>query len=59
MPGIIGLVLAVGGGWGAWWLFNETVRDGLSGLVWLVALIICVLGILLIFFQIRKWWMSE
>ncbi len=60
MLGIIGLVLAAGGGWVVWWAFNEA-RAGDASYDWVraVALIICVLGILLFIFRFRKWWMSE
>ena len=60
MLGIIGVVLATGGGWVAWWAFHQAeVGDDFYGWVWPVALIIGVLGILLFIFRFRKWWMSE
>jgi len=60
MLGIIGLVLAAGGGWVVWWAFNQAeAGDDFYGWVLPVAIIICVLGILFLFIHIRKWWMSE
>jgi len=60
MLGIIGVVLAAGGGWVAWWAFNQAkAGDDFYGWVLPVALIIGVLGILLFIFRFRKWWMSE
>jgi len=59
MQGIVGLIFAVGGGWGAWWVFKEAARDDYSDLVGLVAVIVCLIGIVLISLCVKKWWMAE
>jgi len=60
MTGIIGLVLAAGGGWVSWWAFYQAkTADGFYNWLWPVALIIAVIGILLIIICVRKWWISE
>jgi hypothetical protein len=57
---ILGFILAAGGGWGAWWAFNEApAGEDFYNLVGLLAIFICVLGVLLIIFHIFQWWMSE
>ena len=60
MQGILGLICAAGGGWAAWWAFNEAeAGDDSYTLVGLVAVIVCIIGILLIFMRIKKWWEAE
>ncbi len=58
MMGIIGLVLGAGGGWLAWWAFSRGGDDPYS---WIrpVALIVCILGISLLFIFLRKWWIAD
>ena len=60
MRGIIGVVLAAGAGLTAWWAFSGA-RAGDLSYDWLraLALLVGILGLSLIFLQIRKWWMSE
>ncbi len=60
MLGILGLICAAGGGWAAWWAFNQAeTGDDIYNLAGLAAVIVCIIGILLIFMHIRKWWVSE
>ena len=59
MKGIFGIILMVGGGWGAWWIFTEAAREDYSDLAGLVAAIVCLVGIILIISQVKNWWMAE
>ena len=57
---IAGIIFAVGGGWGAWWAFNQTMpADDFYHLLGPIAIIVAIIGIFLIIFGIRKWWMSD
>ena len=60
MRGILGIIVGVGGGWAARWAFLKAeAGDGYYNLVGMAAVIVCLIGVILIFLQIRKWWMSE
>lgn len=60
MLGIVGLVLAVGGGGVAWWAYHGAV-GGDASYEWVraVSITVGIIGVLLIFLQLRKWWLSE
>lgn len=56
MKGLIGLICAVGGGWGAVWAFQKAIAgNDIFNLVAIVFLIICIFGIVLVLTRIRKW----
>lgn len=60
MQGILGLILGVGGGWAARWAFIKAEAGAdYYNLVGMAAVIVCLVGIILIFMRFRKWWMSE
>ena len=60
MLGLLGIILAAGGGWTAWWAFNlAEAGDDAYNLIGMAGVIVGIAGIILIFMGIRKWWMSE
>jgi tetrahydromethanopterin S-methyltransferase subunit D len=57
--GIVGVVLGVVGGGIAWWAFYRAANGrGSYDVAW-IALVICLIGLSLVFFVIRKWWIAD
>ena len=60
MRGILGIIFAGGGVLGAWWAFIQAEAGEESYyLIGLAGVIVCIIGIILIGLQIKKWWMTE
>jgi hypothetical protein len=59
MEGIIGLILGAGGGWAAWWAFHQAAGFAAHGWFRPVSIIVGVIGVILIFDFIRRWWIED
>ena len=57
--GILGLILLLGGGGAAWWLFSRAAGEGYFDIAVTAALVVGLIGLILLFFRVRRWWMSE
>jgi len=59
MMGWIGLVLAAGGGWGAWWAFEKAAAEGAFNWGQPLFILAGLIGLVMCFIVVRQWWIAD